>query len=107
MGLESLFKRFVDNVDVVYDLLSIPISGVFAFDELELSSSLVGRVYNERCMSVVFGVGSLGSLRCSIPAERRRVDRRVSMTIRSCIFGCFFCLGEVCREWRLWVVCGM
>ena len=47
VGLESLFKRFVDSVDVVYDLLRVPISGVFAFDELKLSSSLEGRVSNE------------------------------------------------------------
>ena len=32
---------------MVCDLLSVPISGVFAFDELELSSSLVGRVFDE------------------------------------------------------------
>ena len=42
---------------------------------------------HEGCMSAVFGVGSLGSLRCSVPAGKSRVDRRVSMAIRSCIFG--------------------
>ena len=42
---------------------------------------------HEGCMSVVFGVGSLGSLRCSVPAGGSRVDRRVSLTVRSCIFG--------------------
>ena len=47
MGLESLFKRFVDDVDVVYNFLNVPISGVFVFDELELSSSLVGRLSDE------------------------------------------------------------
>ena len=44
MVLEGLFKRLVDGVDVVYDFLHVSISGVFAFDELELSFSLVGRV---------------------------------------------------------------
>ena len=39
------------------------------------------------CMSVAFGLGSLGSLRCSVPAGGSRVDRRVSLTVRSCIFG--------------------
>jgi len=38
-------------------------------------------------MSVVFGVGCLGSLRCSVQAGRSRVDRRVSMAVRSCIVG--------------------
>ncbi len=47
MGLESLFKWFVDDVDVAYGLLSFPINGVFTFDELELSSSLVGRISDE------------------------------------------------------------
>ena len=41
---------------------------------------------HEECISVVFGVGSLDSLRCSVPAGRSRVDRRVSMTVRICIF---------------------
>ena len=40
MGLESLLKRFVDGVDVIYGLLAVLISGLFTFDELELSSSL-------------------------------------------------------------------
>ena len=39
------------------------------------------------CMSVAFGVGSLGNLRCSVPAGRRRVDRRVYMAVRSCVLG--------------------
>ena len=43
MGLEILFNRFVDGVDVAYNLLSVPISGLFAFDELELSSSILGK----------------------------------------------------------------
>ena len=38
-------------------------------------------------MSVDLSVGSLGSLRCSVPARRSRVGRRVSMAVRSCIFG--------------------
>ena len=44
---EGLFKRLVDGVDVVYYFKNVPISGVFAFNELEFSSSLVGRVSNE------------------------------------------------------------
>ena len=47
MTLESLFNRLVDNVDVVYNFWNVPIRGVFAFDDLELSSSLIGRVSNE------------------------------------------------------------
>ena len=47
MMLEGLFKRLVDGVDVVYNFWNVPISGVFAFDELELSSSLVGRVFDK------------------------------------------------------------
>ena len=62
---------------------------------------------HEGCMSDVFGMGSLGSLRCFVPAERSRMDRRVSMSVRSCSFGWFFCLWVVWRGWRLWVVCGM
>ncbi len=46
---------------------------------------------HEGCISVVFVVGSLGSLRCYIPAGKSRVDRRVSMAVRSCIFGLVLC----------------
>ena len=41
---------------------------------------------HEACMSVVFGVRSLGSLRCSVPAGRSRGDRRVSMAVRKYFF---------------------
>jgi hypothetical protein len=37
-------------------------------------------------MNVIFGVRSLGILRCSAPAGRSRVYLKVSMTERSCIF---------------------
>ena len=47
MVLEGLFKRLVHGVDVVYSFLHVFISGVFAFDELKLFLSLVGRVSNE------------------------------------------------------------
>ena len=47
MVLEGLFKRLVDVVDEVYDFLHVSVHGVFAFDKLELSSSLVGRVFDE------------------------------------------------------------
>ena len=43
--------------------------------------------YHEGCMSIRFGVGSLDNLRYSVPAGRSRVNRRVFMTVRSCIFG--------------------
>ena len=33
-SLESLIKWFVNDVDVVYDLLRDPISGIFTFYEL-------------------------------------------------------------------------
>jgi hypothetical protein len=46
---------------------------------------------HEGCTSVLFGVGSSGSLRCSVPAGRSRVDRRVSMAVWSCIFGLVLC----------------
>ena len=46
---------------------------------------------HEGCMSVIFGIGSLGSLRCSVLVGRSRVDRRVSMIVRSCIFGLVMC----------------
>ena len=42
---------------------------------------------HEGCISVVFDVGFLGSFLCSIPAGRSRVNRRVSMAVRSFIFG--------------------
>ena len=42
---------------------------------------------HEGCMSVGFGVGSSGKLRCLVPVWSSRVDRRVSMAVRSCIFG--------------------
>ena len=38
-------------------------------------------------MSVAFDVISLGRLRGSVPAKRSRVDRKVSMAARRCIFG--------------------
>ena len=47
MVLEGLFQRLVDGVDMVYDFLHVSVSGVIAFDELKLSSSLVGRVFDE------------------------------------------------------------
>ena len=46
-------------------------------------------VCHQGYMSVVFGVGSVGSLRCSVPAGRSRVDGRVSMAMRSCVFWLF------------------
>ena len=42
--------------------------------------------YHVGCMSVDFGVRSLGSLRCSVSAGRRRTVRRLSMALRSCGF---------------------
>jgi len=47
MVLEGLFKRLEDGVDVVDDFLHVSITRLFAFDELELSFSLIGRVYDE------------------------------------------------------------
>ena len=47
MVLEGLFERLVDGVDVVYDFLHVSVSGVFTFDELELSSSFAGRVFDK------------------------------------------------------------
>ena len=47
MVLKSLFKRLIGGVDVVYDLLHVTVGGLFAFDKLEWSSSMVGRVFNE------------------------------------------------------------
>ena len=47
MAMKSLFKRVIDGVDVVYDFLYVSFGGVFAFDKLELSSSFLGRVFNE------------------------------------------------------------
>ena len=44
MVLEGLLKRLEDGVDVVYNFVHVSVRGVFAFDELELSFSLVGRV---------------------------------------------------------------
>jgi hypothetical protein len=42
------------------------------------------------CMSVVFGVLSLDSLRCYVSAGRSNVDGRVSMAVRTCSLGLFF-----------------
>ena len=47
MALKSLFKRLIYGADVVYDFLYVSVGGVFAFNKLELSSSFVGRVFNE------------------------------------------------------------
>ena len=47
MVLKGLFKRLIDGVDVVYGFLYVAVSGVFAFDKLELCSSFVGRVFDE------------------------------------------------------------
>jgi hypothetical protein len=47
VSLESLFELFVDGVDLVYDLLRVPINGLFALDELQLSPSLECRVSDE------------------------------------------------------------
>ena len=91
MGLESLFKWLVDGMDVVYNLLNVPISGVFAFDELELSCSLVGRVSDE------FAVGP----KC----VTNHLDEVLSVVCRSIVcrkdvfrYGMFFfSLCLVCR----------
>ena len=64
MDLESLFKRFVDDVDVVYDLLCVPISEVFAFDELELSSSLKSRISDEFTVGPKCVSNRLDEIRC-------------------------------------------
>ena len=65
MMLEGLFKRLVDGVDVVYNFLIVPISGVFAFDDLELSSFLGCRVSDK------FAVGPKCVSNC--PGEVRSV----------------------------------
>jgi hypothetical protein len=73
VGLDSFLKWFVDGVDVVYDLLRFPISGVFALDELELmSSSLECRVSSE------FAVGHKG--------ESNRLDEVRSIVCRKDLF---------------------
>jgi len=82
----------------------------FAYDVGVCSGRSVFFMYacHEGCMSVVFGVGSLGNLRCSVPAGRIRVDRRVSMVVRSCIFGLVLCpwgsLARVVFVGRMWYV---
>ena len=52
MSLEGLFKQFVDVVDIVSNFWIVPISRVFALYELELSTSLVGRVSDEFSLSI-------------------------------------------------------
>ena len=42
-----MFQWFVYDVDVVYDVRDVAICGVFAFNELKLSSSSVCGVLNE------------------------------------------------------------
>ncbi len=42
-----MFERLIDGVDVVYGFLYVSVGGVFTFDKLEMSSSFVGRVFNE------------------------------------------------------------
>jgi hypothetical protein len=82
----------------------------FAYDVGVCSGRSVFFKYacHERCMSVVFGVRSLGSLRCSVPAERISVDRRVSMVVRSCIFGQVLCpwgsLARIASMGCMWYV---
>ena len=49
------------------------------------SSVCLMRACHEGCMSVSFGVRSLGSMRYSVPAKRSRVDLKMSMVVRSCI----------------------
>jgi len=65
----------------------------FAYDVWVCSGRSFSCMYacHEGCMSVVFGVGSLGNLRCSVSVGRSRVDRRVSMAARNCIFGLLLC----------------
>ncbi len=75
--MEGLFKRLVDGVDVVYDFWDVPICGVFAFNESEFSSSLVGRVSEQ------FTVGPRCVSKC--PYEVRSVMCR-SMVCREDIF---------------------
>lgn len=47
MVLKGLFKRLVDGVDVACDFLNVFFRGVSAFDKMEFSSFLVGRVFVE------------------------------------------------------------
>ena len=78
----------------------------FAYDVGVCSGRSVFFMYacHVGCMSVAFGVGSLGNLRYSVPAGRSRVDRRV----RSCIFGLVLCpcgsLARVASVGYMWYV---
>ena len=82
----------------------------FAYDVGVCSGRSVFFMYtcHMGCTSVAFGVGSLGNLRCSVAAGRTRVDRRVSMAVRNCIFGLVLCpwgsLARVASVSCMWYV---
>ena len=78
MVLKGLFERLVDGVDVVYDFLYVSVSGVFAFDKLDLSSSFVGRVFDK------------------FAAEPNCVSNR-SYEVRSVV-----CRSMLCRKYVFW-----
>ena len=78
MALKSLFKRFIDGVDVVYDFLYVSVGGVFVFDKLELSSSFVDRVFNEfavRLKCVSYRHDDIWSVMCRSMLSRKYVFR--------------------------------
>ena len=55
-------------------------------------------VCHEGCISVILRARSLGILRCSFPVGMSRVDLKVSMTVRRCIFGLVLLLwGSLAR----------
>jgi len=47
MDLEGYSERLVDVVDVVDDLFYVPVSGLFALHDLDLTLASIGEVFNK------------------------------------------------------------
>ena len=76
--MKSLFERLIDGVDVVYDFLYVSVGEVFTFDKLELSSSFVGRAFNEfavRPKCVSYRRDEVLSVMCRSMLSRKYVFR--------------------------------
>ena len=53
MSLECSSQRFIDFIDVIDDFVCAAVSGVFAFDDLNLPSAAICEVLNEFPLCVV------------------------------------------------------
>jgi hypothetical protein len=52
MGLKGYSKGLIDIVDVVNDFLNVPVGGLFAFKDLDLTMASICEVFNKFSLCV-------------------------------------------------------